>query len=544
MSNFGLFGFPQSGSLSDNASATSPSNTSLSVGIAQVLTGEKITKNDLLQIEGVNGKALKVATTDYAAISTMSYGTAQTSTATGMILAQTVVVASQTTPNKRQSVLRDTADGSIYTLTDDTNSLGVKLNRYSATGAIVRTVTITPSALWYNNDLIQLDNGNLVAFASTGTQLNYAVYDSNLSVVKAWASIGEATILSYSKFAVCALAGVGFAVVHQPNNSPLLSNLATFDYAGVALLAPTTIWTRTGTSSNQNHAIAQLSNGNLVLAVSSSNTVSTIGLYYAVVSTSGALVKAFTNLDTDNKYSQELSVINGYFCIARTNDTNLLAAIFDNSGTLQGSVFSAATTQVNIKLVADGAHFWLLWGRSSDANEMLTKLPTTGSNYTTTIITLSTTQYGSYIDAFYENGLIVAVSQSVTLALKLWVISTDTGKLVSNSDTVFGVAPVTNNGTTARVIPGGDCSFICLYDYSGTNGTLLCIGKYANTAIIGVADSNAAINSMVSVKFDGGAYAINRVIGSPVKAFDMSATSQLYGNKGSIQLSSVILKGM
>lgn len=516
---------------------------------ASVIAGEALLEKDLVQINSANGHVSKVRNADYATCGSMAFGTPQTGPATGQILAQTTIVSSRTNPNKRQALERRAADGSLYTLTDNTSELGVKLNRYSATGELLGSVTIESATLYYADLILQLSNGNIAVFASTGTLLKYAVYDARLGLVKAWASIGEATILSYSNFGACALSGGGFAVVHQPNGSLQQSRLATFNNSGVAVLAPTTIWTRLGTNNPQYHQMVQLSNGNLLIVVSNNNSVD-YGLYHGIVTTAGAPVVAFSNIDPIAVYTYpEISVCGASYSIARANGINQLAFVFNDAGIQQGGTFTEATTAGNgsavTKLINDGSAFWLIWARSTDTNQVLTKLPLTGSNFTTSVITLSPTQYGLYIDAFYENGLIVGASQGVAAAApQVWVISTDTASLVSRLGTTFGVAPSGASGYYPRIISGGDCSFVCMYDYGTTAATHLCIGKYASTAILGVVACDATPGTLVALETGAGAYATNAVIGSPGKAFDMSTSTSLYGNKGTILPNSVVLKGM
>lgn len=513
--------------------------------------GTAITQNDLLEL-GPDGKCYPVQVTDYAAVNQVTYGTAQTNAATGQIVAQTQVVAGQTLAYSRQAVLQGD-DGSIFTFTNNSGANGLLLSKYSAAGALVSSVTVDATATAYTNQhILKLSNGNIAVAAFTGTALSYAVYDQNLNLVKAFTSVGEASSSAY--FSACALSTGGFAVAYQQNTNQLLSRLATFDNTGTAVLAPTTIWTRTGTTGTQYHRMAQLSNGNLAVAVSSTNTVSSIGLFHGVVTTAGVSVLAFTSLDTTSvSIIPELSVMTGYYAISRPNNGNQLGFVFDNTGALQGAGFTAATTAgatggttLNLtKLVNDGTAFYLIWPRSSDSKEVLTKLPVTGTGYSTTIITTSGTlsNYNLYIDAFYENGFIVGVSVvNANYQPALWVARTDTGALVSTSVTFFGALPGTNAGQYQRVIPGGDFSFICLYDYASTAGTNLAVGKYANTAVMGVAQAAAAADALVPVAGVAGGYAANYVKGSASKAFD-HLTTNINGNKGTLMNYGTVLKG-
>lgn len=517
----------------------------------RVKTGVAVAVNDLLQF-GPDGKAYPVKCTDYAAVANCNYGTPQTTTATGMIVAQTQVVGGLTSNPCRQALLCG-QDGSLYTVTVAVANAGIMLTRYSSAGSLASQVVTVSSGSYTNHQAFFLSNGNICVIAGVANDIiSFAIYDTSLNQVKALTNLPQPQISSY--FSACALAGGGFAVIYQPNTSQLESRFTTYDNSGNVVTAPVTVWTRTGNTGTQYHRLALLSSGNLAIAVFSNNTVSSVGLFYAVLSPTGNTVKAFTNLNSvasSSTYLPELSVLPGTFAIAKVDTTTLGAFIFDDGGNLQGSGFSSATggasTAPNtLKLLNNGSEFWLLWSNSTPSPRVcLTKLPISGNGYTTTVVTTSTTQYNHYFDAFAENGLITAVSQygSGTTPPVFWVISQSTGLLVSSSVTVFGVAPSASVGTAQKVIPVGDFSFACLYDYSSPSGTHLAVGKYANTAILGVANTAAAVDSLVPVSQKASGYAVNYIKGSPSKSFDHSATN-IVGNKGTIMNYGAVLKGI
>lgn len=127
-------------------------------------------------------------------------------------------------------------------------------------------------------------------------------------------------------------------------------------------------------------------------------------------------------------------------------------------------------------------------------------------------------------------------------APSMWVISIKSGILINGSVTLFGVAPSSGNGSYPRVASGGDRSFIAMYDYASSAATNLFVGKYAKTAIIGVAQNSAAADTSVKLYSQAGAYETNEIAGTP-SAFDHSINS-VVGNKGSILPFSVTLKGI
>ena len=511
---------------------------------SSLVAGESFIPKDLAEIDGYYGKAYKVRVSNFAAIGNMDYGTAETSAATGRIVAQTSVVASQSAAYARQAVTIDTS-GNIFTLTDAAANAGLRLSKFSPAGGLLGYVDIATVGQRYNHHILLLSNGNIACVAYY-SDIEYAVYDANLVNVAALATVA-ASPAAY--FAACALSGGGFAVLYQKNANPLLSCLKTYDNSGANTLAETTVWTRTGTTGTQYHKMLQLSSGNLAIAVSSNNTVSSIGLYYGVITTAGVSVKLFTSLDTTGSMSwyPTLAVMTGYFAVGMANGTNQKAYILNDAGTQQGGAFSEATTaggsSNRTKIISDGAAFWLIWHRNTDLKCCTSKLPTSGTGYATVITTTATTQYNFFLDAFYDNGLICAISINGTnTAPTFWVISTATGGLVDAAGTTFGVAPGTSGGSYPRVIAGGDRSFIALYDYVTTAGTMLCVGKYAKTAVIGVVQAAAAASATVRMYSQAGAYEINAVVGS-VASFDHTANS-LTGNKGAILSLGVALRGI
>lgn len=513
----------------------------------KVKTGVAIAVNDLLEF-GPDGRAYPVGTTDYAAVANCTYGAAQTSEATGRIVAQTQIVASQTQAYHRQALLVG-EDGSLYTCTHSGAGVGIMLTKYSASGALVNKVTPIGTGAYFNHQSFFLSNANICVIAGLDNGvITFAIYDTLLNTIKSATNLTAAQNSSF--FSSCALSGGGFAVIYQLGSTPLQSRFASYDNAGNVATTDFAVWTRTGTNGIQCHRMVQLSDGNLAVAVYSQNTVSSIGLFYAVLSTVGALVKAFTNLDTTGAvgYIPEISAMSGKFAVAKANGTNMLAFVLDNSGNLQGSGFTAITgatsVQNNLKLLNDGVQFWVLWSRDSDSKVCLTKLPITGTGYVTTTVTTTNTQYSHYIDAFAENGLIVAVSSSNNSVLnQMWVISADTGTLVSASGTGFGVVASSNSGVNPRVVPVGDFAFACMYDYGGSAQTNLTLGKYANTAVIGKSNFSAVEDALVSVSQKAGGYGINEIKGNPSKAFNHSATN-IVGNTGTLMKHGVVLKGI
>lgn len=520
-----------------------------------LLAGNEITSNDILQL-GQDGRVYPVDNKDYAEVANCTYGIGQTSVSTGQIVAHTQVVGAVTNAIYRQALLRGD-DGSIYTLTSQNNAGGLMLSKYSASGALLSKVDIdTTSTAYAGLQMFFLSSGDICACAAytSGYTVKFAIFGSqNLTFIKPLTIVSTSTS---GYFGACALSQGGFALVLQPSGiNSMQSQLSTYDSVGNVVLAPVAIWTRTGTSGTQYHNMQQLSDGNLIVTSNSLNTVSSIGIFHGIVTTSGGSVLPFTNLDGASPYDGhcELSVMDGYYALSKINSSSYYKVwIFNNGGTLQGNAFNSSPgtstgATLRQKLLNDGHYFYFIWSMSSSGGVVqLTKLPVSGTGYTTTNITTSpTSQYDSYIDAFYENGMIVCVAAPASGAAcpVVFVINVDTGLLIGKSLTTIGVVATNNAGMCYRIIPGGDFSFICMYEYTGPASTNLCVGKYASTAILGVAQQSASAGDIVRVAGVAGAYASNFVRVSASKAFDHSATN-IIGNKGTMLTYGVVLKGL
>lgn len=504
---------------------------------SSLIAGETIAYKDLLYIDGYDGNSRKVAVTNFAAIGNVDYGTAITDANSGQIVAHTIVSSVQTIAHSRQAIVKN-SNGETFTLSGNAS-----VSKFSPDGALMTQVDMALSGC-SNHHILLLDNGNIACLIYASPSIRFYIYDNNLNLIKDSTSIASSNNLYFSAIS---LSGGGFAIIYQDSSNQLISKMASYDNAGIAVLSPATIWTRAGTAGNQYHKLVQLSSGNLAIAISSLNTVSSIGLYYGVFSPAGSVISAFSLLDsTSVGIFPEIVSKTGFFAVSRPNGTNQKAYVFNNSGAQQGSEISFATTAGNAsnktKLLSDGTDFWLIWHRNSDSQCIFTKIISSGSADKSVSITGSPSQFNFYMDAFYENGLVCIVAlQSGSGKPLMLVASTKTGALLSASSTLFGIAP-SSSGSYPRVIAGGDRSFIAMFDYATTAATIIFAGKYMKTAVIGLAQNGVAASNAVRITSGVGAYDINTIGGTAV-SFDHT-TNKIVGNKGSMAVSSVSLRGM
>lgn len=508
-------------------------------GIFDVLAGEPIAKGDLVEF-GYNGKAYKVDVTDNAAVANITYATANS----GQIVPLTSIVNVRANNDRRQAVLQGD-DGSIFTLTCQASTQGVLLSKYSSKGDLLgSSVVVSDSNAYETFQLLRLSNGNIAWLACrSNAPVSFGVVSQSLISIKP--HTGASTENAHIRFIAVQIASGGFAIIYQQLSS-LLLRMATFDNVGGAVLSPVTIWTATGTENQMWINAVQLSSSDIAVALHAQNTGGSIGLFRGVFTTSGAVVSSMTNIDATNVGTlvPEMSVLNGYFAVSKANSANMMAFVFNNSGVQQGSSFIAPETLTNVlrsKIVNDGKDaFYLVWYRSTDMFGVITKLPITGSGYTTVIVP-SNTSLNFPMDAFYENGLIVWAHIDQTTSFRFLVFNLLTSSLLSlaTQNTIGG----NYGGQYPRIIPAGDSSFIAMYDATTNAGTYLYVGKYANTSVIGVAQAAAAADSLVPVASPAGGYATNYIKGTVSKAFDHSAAN-IIGNKGAIMNYGAVLKGI
>lgn len=521
--------------------------------LSYLVAGEAIARKDALYLAGLTGKARKIGSANFAKVGNVDYGTDQTSTATGRVIAQTQLLGITAGGGYVRKACLIDAEKNILTFdVNNTAAQGGRLLKFNGLGEIIGSVGVdTSGTLAYSHTIKQLSNGNIAVFWVVSLTLKYAVYTADFVEVKAPTSV-ELLHAAFG-FAAVALSGGGFSVIYHYNDAgtKLDTKMVTYDNTGTVTTAATTVWTRTGTNGDQHITAVQLSSGNIAIAQNSTNTVSSIGLYYGVFTSAAVQVKVFTLIDATSiaSFAEIESSGDGYFCIARPDGTEMRASVFNDAGTQQGADYTLTTSGGTAnqgaanKLVYGNSNFWLICHRNTDIKCVLVKIPTTGTGYTVTDITLSTTQYNcDVIDAFYANEHIVAIASKAASTLNsLFVINANSGLLVSTSNTAFGT--VSTGGGYHRLVDAGDGAFVCLYGLTGTVGIYLCAGKYMRTSVIGAAAAAANSGSTVAIHTLAGAYQINTINGTPAVGFDHT-TNTLVGNKGALMSNSLTLRGI
>lgn len=504
-------------------------NVSVNTPSVQLTAGAAISLNDAVQL-AVDGKAFPVVCADHAAVANL--GSVAATLAPG--------ANTQYVTYGRPPAYRDPATGNEFLVTaDSTSYTNTRISKYAPNGKLLSSIVLSISTL-YQPQIQALSNGNLLITAEAAiSNLYFAILDTNLNTVKA-ATLISAT--AYAYYDALALSGGGFMVSYVTAGA---QKLVVYDNAGNVTTAATTVQTWTGTAAQVTAKLVELSNLNVAL-VCTSGYSTTIGTYLGIFTAAGAQVQAMTNIDTGwwvGQYYPEVSYIAGFLCIEwATSGTTMKLGVYSDAGALQGSqqtitTYSSMTAQACTKIVNDGTSFYLLWAPVSGAgNWNITKITTAGAitTYTGAGGALPNNS-GWTIDAVIDNGKLIA-AQSNNMAGYFFVVS-----LATMTTDVANTASVIGN--YVKVLAVGDGTILVVV-VDGTNawGKAQAI-KYTNTAIIGIAQAAAAQGASVNLATLAGAYIVNAIKGSSVKAFDHSATN-VYGNKGTLLTNGVVLKGL
>lgn len=497
---------------------------------AFLVAGSAIANEDLLEI-GSDGKAYPVSDPTGAVIANKNTN----------IFAQTSIANGYYSGNSgRNPVTRD-AQGNLYVVANNSSASDIVVRKYSPAGGLLVSVSATTLGTVnysvYCATIKILSNGNILVVWSnsqSGQKLVFAILSPAMVVLKTATLIGNGPYGLV--FGCTTLASGGFAVTYDDYSNNTLLRLATFDNAGTAVLAPTTIQTKAGAGCYS--WVIQLSNGDLAIAYSQASSQT-----YGVFTTAGVQVSAFTNLSTYPGLAWiELSTINGTFCIVGSDNggSNLLYRVCSNAGTVLGTQTLQAVSGVSdpkYKLTNDGQNYYGIHSNSGNSWLVLVKIPVTGAS--NTVMNLSSTGYNFGVDFIIISGNVV------------WVAGDNGGGTVYygvnslNGVQVTSAAQLGNNGDTwiASIIDSGSSTFTAYWNYVGGNVSYIIRKKALNTALLGVADFAAPAGQTVGVYYQVGAYRINGLpISSPL-TFDHSS-AVIPGNRGTLLPVSAILKGL
>ena len=278
-----------------------------------------------------------------------------------------------------------------------------------------------------------------------------------------------------------------------------------------------------------------------------------------VVTTAGVSVVIATSIDSTATLGFiELDVLTGFFAVAVANGTNLICAVYNNAGVVQGSAYSVgdtlnSTSYPQTKLVNDGIQFWLCWFSSAANGLYVISLSTAGVAGTAAtslgVATLSASTYALDVDVI--NGLLVVLAASSATAGQYWMTvalpDASLGTIAPSLrtiPTVFGSAAATTGTLWPKVLSGGgglylgssppsgqpvtpafngDFTAILGYDQQSTARTFVGIQKVEASAVVGLAQAAVTAGlpgTSFPVNPGQGEYPSNAIGGSPGIAFN------------------------
>ncbi len=491
-----------------------------------------ITSNDLLTLNQF-GQLHTAQVSDYAAVS-----------ASGASAVAAITVSSYApTLISRKETFISPVDGSVFVVsTASGGAYGAVVSKFSAAGALIGSISLENQTYTSQSFIIsQLSNGNLVvSWSTTGTAtLNFAIIDINLLVVVSKTVIS--TAIADPHYDQIPLSGGGFAVIFT-GTADGRGYLAIYNNTGAVTSAVSAI--SGGPTSYACAAMAQLSNGNIAIAINSMTASRALG--HAICSAAGASVLAYTVLDSASSsvgaYAYpRISALPGFYCCSTYDGANCVTYVLNNAGTLQGGALtqastnnSTANTQLS-QLINDGTGFWLV-SRSQAPDIFVTYIPTSGTGFVTTDTGIATASVVN-IDCFIERGfLVMHVNPSSIYVYKI----NATFNIYGLNTIALGAAPFS---VASAIKATGDFTVMLV---TNTTTTSWGIVKYMNTAIVDIAQSSIAAGNagtLLNYSEGPGGFLCNTLLGSVGKAFDNSATT-IIGNKGTMLGNSVTLKGI
>jgi hypothetical protein len=420
------------------------------------------------------------------------------------------------------------------------------LYRYNAGGTFKNFIVVDASAVIYDPHLDTLPNGNVVTSWSDGTNVNFAIYDNLLQTQVVAKTPIEAQYTSNFQHHMRVHPNGSIVLAYQLSTK--VSRLAAYDMNGVLVVSPVTISTWSTSPGNVCHGLDFFPSGNILVHAISPAYGASFGIYSPI----GATVTAWTNwygsaISMSYRYLPPMACVAGNFAVALYDGSHHRARVYNEAGIIIGSELTkTATSYLTCPiLVADRARslFWLQADGFSTVNYLdLYKLPIGGANLFTlypNVYSLGWVSGVLYPSAFYENGYLVTT----------WALLSYCYYAVWNTVDYSVYAPPTVVSTHAtpywpNAMPGGD--FTLVHTLCTSTSHYLTVIKYANTAILGVANGTYVAGGVIRVNNFPATYLVpKQLAGQFTSTFDHTVnTCNIYGNKGSFVGNNLIIRGM
>ncbi|SFL02778.1 hypothetical protein SAMN05216302_10276 [Nitrosomonas aestuarii] len=514
--------------------------------VGRAVAAEAIEKNDLINT-APNGKAYPVVVTDYAAVPNKG----------STVIAETEVINGNSFAYSRYAVFRDPNTGNLFFVAPHASGnpgAGCRVYKYSPNGGLIGSVRASDSGgLLYNPKIKQLSDGNLVITwaPSETTDIAFFIIDKDLNIIKDHTIIDANPL--YGSYGMDVLSGGGFFCSYtQVGNT---QRVIVYDNDGDVVTGSTSIKTWTGTAAGVTTNVGQLSNGNVAVVCTSMYSTSK-GTFLGIYNTAGAQVLAIASVDAaawSGTVIPEIVSVSGFFVVAHARAaTTVVLRVYNNAGALQGSELTFTTPSSGaslntFRLIDDASKFYLITQSSSVLKFNISTVSTAGD-------LLLQKETGSFttagpvlaIDAFIEGDYLVAMHNNIGTGTggtqwSYFVVGAD--DLLVKTQTIAFSTTATTGGIYGKIIPCSDFAFTAFFNFVSPQTSSFFIGKYADTAIAGVAENDASIGEVVSINQGAGNSNINAVFGSSPKTFDMSV-SNIRGNKGTAMNNGVVLEGI
>jgi hypothetical protein len=483
-----------------------------------------INPNDVVALGGFPFGLYPIQVSDYAAVGPAGGAAVALTTYSAYGSDQTIT---------RNKVWLDTLTGDFFIADTYLNGRGgCQIWKYNSAGALLANVIPDSSTAGASNNvqLAALSNGNLIvlwANVAAPYSLYFSILDKALNVVVAKTKIADAATNPQANPHIIALSGGGFMVAYC--TAGVGSYITIRDNTGAIVKAPTLIagmaMPNSGTLAGPRFKMAQLSNGNIALAIV--DTVVANQLQYCIYDIQGNTVFGISALVSGiniggNNGCPEISVLPGYFCIV---NVGAKLYVVNNAG-VQGGAIAAPPSAGSTPgiLINDGTYFWYGCYENS-VGFWLARISAAGA-----IVSTKTPVTEQIRDMFFDRG----------------------GALVMCSGNNSYVFQLNQNGTPSLI---STAPFAMETQVVGNIGDFCAIGlqlgkfnivKYLNASVLGISLKAVAAGSagtLVEVNAGPGGYITNEIRGSVAKAYDHSGVS-IAGNKGALYLNSVSLKGV
>lgn len=492
----------------------------LTTPYAQPTAGAAVAYQNLVQI-GADGLAYPCAVSDYAAV-----GAAGT-----LILPAATIGSFGFVPTANSGFPSCVgADGSVYVLVNGSGSGGsCAIAKFSPAGQLlgITSAGLTLGTTINTGMVGLLSNGNIFCVASgTGAGgsngTSFAIITPGLAVVTSAVAVANNSNTVAINASAVAMAGGGFAIACSIVAGTV--QLAIYDNNGTNLSATSAIMG--GSTPGFSVAVAQLSNGNLIMTAGAGDAA----LHYAIYTTGGVIVgtQVTSGVSHHDPNTVSISVLPGFFAITTPDVSNQYhLEVYSNVAVLQGSTYTAPIAGaaagflgLNV-LVNDGAAFWLVYSVTGGS---LTKITTGGIATVYNTGNGFSASYTHFSCAYDGLGNIVICASFAANGAQYIAFNTVLGTGLSGPTAIAGT--FTTVPTVAVSLGDGVFMF-----YGGTGGA--CYGtilKAVGTAILGSAAVAAAQGTVFPVNNGPGTCTITQLKGSVFKGFASTANGGGYIN--------------